>query len=288
MCDRVGHTSDNCRSHLKCDFCGFTGHTINICRKRKAIQDKKNAGYGSSSKAHHADSPTSSPSTMTPSYNLTPDQYHELLALLNQAKTGSMASQVINPSGKATCASVFTSEPRWIFDTGATDHMVCSHKLMSSSIPVIDRHVQLPDNSLARVTHIGTIHFSNDFILHNVLCVPSFKLNLTSVAKLTQTSFCHAIFTNNVCLVQDKRLGKTIGMGTEKAGLYYLNISDKAGCSSASNIVSTNPYLWHQRLGHLSNKSLRALSLSTNNISFYSIDDCTVCPLAKQLVIHFL
>ncbi|KAL5552066.1 hypothetical protein UlMin_002242 [Ulmus minor] len=70
-CDRVGHISDNCRSHLKCDFCGFTGHTINVCRKRKAIQDKKNAGYGSSSKAHHADSPASSPSTMTPSYNLT-------------------------------------------------------------------------------------------------------------------------------------------------------------------------------------------------------------------------
>ncbi|KAL5567280.1 hypothetical protein UlMin_030444 [Ulmus minor] len=70
-CDRVGHISDNCRSHLKCDFCGFTGHTINVCRKRKAIQDKKNAGYGSSPKAHHADSPASSPSTMTPSYNLT-------------------------------------------------------------------------------------------------------------------------------------------------------------------------------------------------------------------------
>ena len=157
---------------------------------------------------------------MTLSYNLTSNQYHELLALLNQAKSGSMASQVTNPSGNTTCASVFSSETHWIFYTGATNHMVWSHKLMSSSIPIINRYVHLPDHSLACVTHINSIHFSNNFILHYVLCVPSFKLNLISIAKLTQTSFCHAIFTNNVCHVQFKRLGKTIGMGTERAGLY--------------------------------------------------------------------
>ena len=281
FCGLNGHNYENCRKRLKCDFCGLNGHYINMCQKKRSIQDKKDATYGFPSKAHHTNLQESNSNTRTPSHNLTYAQYHELLTLLNQAKSGSMVRQMTTSSGNISCANVFHSETHWILDTGATDHMVCSQNLMSSSIPVTIRHVHLPDHSLVHVTHIGTVHFSNNFILHNVLCVPSFKLNLVSIAKLTQTTLCHVTFTNNMCLVQDKCSGKTIGMGTEKAGLYYLTISKKAECFSISNTTPTNPHLWHQRLGHLSNNSLRELSLSIN-IPFCSISDCSICPLAKQ------
>ena len=101
--------------------------------------------------------------------------------------------------------------------------MVCSSNLMTTSIPVINRHIQLPNHALARVTHIGTIRFFDKLILYDVLCVPSFKLNLISVAKLTQTSLCYAIFTNNLCFVQERHSRETIGMGTKQAGLFYLD-----------------------------------------------------------------
>ena len=108
-----------------------------------------------------------------------------------------------NRSGDTICAHALSSETRWIFNTGATDHMVCSLSLMTTSIEVIDRHMLLPNNTLARVTCIGTIQFFDKLVLHNVLCVPSFRLNLISVAKLTKTSSCHATFTNEFCFIQD-------------------------------------------------------------------------------------
>ncbi|CAL2232688.1 unnamed protein product [Prunus armeniaca] len=72
-----------------------------------------------------------------------------------------------------------------------------------------------------------------------------------------------------------------IGTGTEREGLYYHDTAKTAGCNSVSVVVPSSSRLWHQRLGHLSNKSMRALSLS-KNMKFCDIDDCLVCPLAKQ------
>lgn len=120
-----------------------------------------------------------------------------------------------NLSGTAMCANALSSETCWIFDTGATDHMVCSPSLMTTSTQVTNRHVHLPNHALAGVTHTSTIRFSDELVLHNVLCVPSFRLNLISVTKLTKTSSCYAVFTNEFSFVQDQRLGKMIGMGTE-------------------------------------------------------------------------
>ncbi|KAM2714488.1 hypothetical protein EV2_044230 [Malus domestica] len=160
--------------------------------------------------------------------------------------------------------------------------MVYSPSLMTTSVPVYNRQVHLPNHALADVTHIGTVHLSNDLILHNVLCVPSFKLNLISVSKLTNTSSCFVIFTDKMCLLQGQRSGKMIGTGTEREGLYYLDNVMKTTCNSASIVASSSSQLWHQRLGHLSNTTLRHLSTCIKNLNFCSIDDCLICPLAKQ------
>ena len=96
----------------------------------------------------------------------------------------------------------------------ATDHMVCSYYLLTTKSHVIDRTVRLPNGANATITHIDSVHFAN-FILHDVLCVPFFKLNLMSISKFAQNSHYLVIFTNNTCILQDQRLGKMIGMGTE-------------------------------------------------------------------------
>jgi hypothetical protein len=49
------------------------------------------------------------------------------------------------------------------------------------------RYVKLPNGQLALITHIGTVRISQDLILHDVLCVPSFSFNLISVNKLILT-----------------------------------------------------------------------------------------------------
>ncbi|CAL9022957.1 unnamed protein product, partial [Prunus brigantina] len=295
-CDATGHTSDTCREHLKCDYCGWRRHTIDQCRKLKKAQSiggnsDPQGRRGSFSPSVHQVDATPVATAAPPSYNLTAAQYQSFLALLNQNKPTvlanhvSTASSTSDLSGNTLCASAFGGGLNWIFDTGATDHMVCSPQLLTTCTPVSNRQVYLPDHALVNVTHIGTIHFSDDFILHNVLCVPSFRLNLISVTKLTKSSSCLAMFTNESCIIQDRRSGKMIGTGTERDGLYYLDTAKTAGCNSVSALVTPSSQLWHQRLGHLSNKSLRAISLSVKNMKFCDIDDCKIF-ISRDVIFH--
>ncbi|CAL8119604.1 unnamed protein product [Prunus armeniaca] len=265
-CDATGHTSDTCREHLNCDYCGWRRHTIDQCRKLKKAQstggnsDSQGHRGSFSPSVHHVDA-TPVATTAPPSYNLTAAQYQSFLALLNQNKPTilanhvSTASSTSDLSGNTLCASAFISGLNWIFDTGATDHMVCLPKLLTTCTQVSNRQVYLPDHALVNVTHIGTICFSDDFILHNVLCVPSFRLNLISVSKLTKSSSCLAMFINESCIVQDRRSRKMIGTGIEREGLYYLDTAKTAGCNFVSALVPSSSQLWHQCLGILHHTS---------------------------------
>lgn len=107
--------------------------------------------------------------------------------------------------------------------------------------------VRLPSGSTAHVTYIGTVVFPSQLKLENVLCVPSFYLNLISDSKLACDSFYITIFVRRICIVQDLRSGKKIGTGTEREGVYCLDIHQKGTCNVAQ--VQT-PNLWHQRMGH--------------------------------------
>ena len=69
----------------------------------------------------------------------------------------------------------------WIIDTGASDHMVHSVSCLSSITSTINTFVYLPNGEKALVTHIGTVHISDQLTLYGVLCVPSFTFNLISV-----------------------------------------------------------------------------------------------------------
>ena len=73
-----------------------------------------------------------------------------------------------------------------------------------------------------------------------------------------------------------------IGMETKQGELYYLDTSKKPRCNAVTAAVSHSQRLWHQRLGHLSNNSLCMISHYVKNMLFCDIDDCLICPLAKQ------
>lgn len=94
------------------------------------------------------------------------------------------------------------------------DHILFSHALFTTCSTVQNRTVQLPNGIVVAMTHIGGIRFSSNLILHNVLCIPSFKLNLISINKLVQYSNYVAIFAENLFVLQDLCLGSMIGMKT--------------------------------------------------------------------------
>jgi predicted aspartyl protease len=89
----------------------------------------------------------------------------------------------------------------WIIDTGATDYMVSSPSLFTSITAIVSTHVNLPNGSIAAVTHIGTIKLSEILTLTEVLCVPSFTFNLISASKLIKTLRCCLIFLVGYCFI---------------------------------------------------------------------------------------
>jgi len=69
-------------------------------------------------------------------------------------------------------------------------------------------------------------------------------------------------------------------LGREREGLYFLNQAKKGTCNHAK---TSNPNLWHQRLGHPLTK-VSPLFLKVNSCSN---EKCLICPLAKQTRLPF-
>ena len=167
--------------------------------------------------AHFAATPASAkPSSITtacpldstmPNHAFTPDQYHHLLSLITPTThvANQAGSQVatFHLSGNSLCFSSTSSQPFWILDTGASDHIVNSPSLFTSCHAYHSHSVMLPDGSVKAVTHIGTIQISPSLILKNVLCVPSFQYNLVSISKLVTDNDCFLTFSSHSCVIQD-------------------------------------------------------------------------------------
>lgn len=178
--------------------------------------------------------------------------------------------------------SVFTKP--WILDSGATDHIVSDSTLFTHPKPPSVPVVNLPTGSSIPITCTGTIPFNSDITLADVLCVPSFNLNLMFASKVTDSLNCCAILFPTFCVLQDLASGKMIGSGKMRGGLYYMSPIHR---TPTSYQVSHPSNLWHQRLGHPSPSRLKLASslLLSNAISLNN--HCSVCPLAKQTRLPF-
>ena len=149
-----------------------------------------------------------------------------------------------------------------IIDTGASNHMVHSVSCLSSITSTINTFVYLPNGEKVLVTHIGTVHISDQLTLYGVLCVPSFTFNLISVSQLTKTLFCCLVFFDSFCFIQDLANWNMIGLGKASKGLYLLQQSLPSSSvlaassqipisiSFVKNTSVNNVDLWHFRLGH--------------------------------------
>ena len=176
----------------------------------------------------------------------------------------------------------------WVIDTGATDHMVHSITCFTTIIATLNTFVNLSNGEVASVTHIGVVKISEHLTLHNVLCVLSFSFNLISVSQLAKSSVCCLIFFGNLCFIQDLAHWSTLGLGRECNGLYLLDKCSISTPSIAAFVHNAQPFLWHSRLGHLSNAKLA--SIKPNDVPcFTSIENfnCDICPLAKQKRLPF-
>ncbi|KAK0601793.1 hypothetical protein LWI29_027437 [Acer saccharum] len=183
-------------------------------------------------------------------------QLKQLLSLIDNKGEGSnsQANATIKPG-----LSTVTSR-NWIIDSGATDHISSSSKLFfrknnKCSLPP----VLLPSGEKANIVAKGSLPLNSVYYLHDVLCVPTFKVDLMSVSRLTRALNCSITFFPYWCVLQDLATRRMIGLGKQRDGLYYLVAltTEKSKLTlpvnrPACNLTISPTDLWHRRLGHAS------------------------------------
>ena len=150
--------------------------------------------------------------------------------------------------------------------------------------------VTLPNGAYSKITEIGSTQLSNHLHVNNVLCAPSFHVNLLSVSQLTAAMNCSIHFFPTFCILQDLASKKMIGLGKQLNGLYYFVPQVKSTPTSFSithHADSTTHITWHKRLGHPSKAPSQFLSKNIPAFVFDSQHSCETCPLAKQTRLPF-
>ncbi|KAJ9671261.1 hypothetical protein PVL29_027310 [Vitis rotundifolia] len=162
----------------------------------------------------------------------------------DQATKSASVAQTGNAS---TCLTHTSSLGPWILDSGASNHISGNKDLFSSiattfALPT----VILANGSQTMAKGIGLAHPLPSLPLTSVLYTPECSFNLISISKITRTLNSSITFFDKFVTLQDRRTGKTIGIGRESQGLYHLTSP-----STPAVCISTDaPLLIHSRLGH--------------------------------------
>ena len=228
---------------------------------------------------HSACSSSVSGSSSTPQgVILTPSEYEEYLHLTQAAKSSSIAS--VAQTGNVSTCLTHSSAP-WILDTGASDRISGNKDLFSSlTFPSPLPIITLANGSQTIAKGIGSVCPLPSLPLTSVLYVSNFPFNLISISKLTRDLHCVITFSHNSVTLQDRRTGKTIGIGHESQGLFHLS---SPLCSTACTSTEA-PLLLHSRLGHPSLSKFRKL---VPHFSSLSSLECESCQLGKHTCVLF-
>ena len=239
---RSGNRSRGQRPH--CTYCNkLLDHTRDRCYQLNGRPPLiAHVAQSSDSDSQPPQTPSSSTSQDIPPTDSEYDDYLRYQA----AKTASITS-VAQTGNASTCLTHTSSLGPWILDSGASNHISGNKDLFSSltTTPTLPT-VTLVNGSQTVAKGIGLAHPLPSLPLTSVLYTPECPFSLISINKITRTLNCSIIFSDKFVTLQDRSIGKTIGIGRESQGLYHLTSK-----SSPAVCVSTNaPLLIHSRLGH--------------------------------------
>jgi len=98
----------------------------------------------------------------------------------------------------------------WIIDTGATDHICHFKSLFQNFKPISLISIQLHNQNSVIAKFSGTIVMEN-IILHNILFVLQFSVQLICIPKLLNSTNCFMVFSQNTCFTVQTNTFQPIG-----------------------------------------------------------------------------
>ena len=185
-----------------------------------------------------------------------------------------------NTHSSTDCLHGEFSKISWIIDTGASNHVTGDESYLFNVHDIAACPVGLPDGQKLIATKEGSVRLLEGLFLKNVLYVPKLHCNLISVTQLIDDMHCFVQFASNMCVIQDRHSRKLIGTGERRDGLYYFRPPSTMQAISVDG-SSSSLELWHQRLGHPSEKVVKSLPFLRNSSDKLN-KACDVCPRAKQ------
>jgi len=177
----------------------------------------------------------------------------------------------------------------WLLDTGATDQISSNFQSFTSFQSIKPVLVSLPDGNTNFASISGTVQLTPTLVLHNVLYILDFSVNLVSVAKLISTNNCYLQFTDHVCHIVQNTSKKTIGTASLVGGLYVIAAGPSLANNHSCNSVLNDCFdVWHMRLGHVSSSGMSIISKQFPFIPcIKNAPPCDACHYAKQKKLPF-
>ena len=163
---------------------------------------------------------------------------------------------IIDEIEYALLCSLDSSIDSWIMDSTASFHTTHSLELFSNYVPRKFGKVYLADEKSLNI--IGrcdiNIRTSNGSVwtLNNVRHILALKRNLISIGKLEDEGYCTTFGDGHW---KSMKGNLVVACGKKQRSLYMIADEDMISVVEVDNNFS----LWHQRLGHMSEKGMKLM-----------------------------
>ena len=259
--------------HEKSTFWQLVGYPEWVTEKQRGRGDGRGSrrgngrGYGRGGGGRGA----ANVETATSSYgagsnDLTPEQWSKITQIIQEGKS--------NGGNEKLSGKMFGDV---IIDTGASHHMAGELSQLVNVRDTAPCAVGFADVGTTTSSSMGDLILSETISLKDVLYVPNLDCTLISVSKLLRHMNCFALFTDAICLLQDRSSKTLIGAGEERDGVYYFKDVSMARVSKAEG--KSDQLLWHQRMGHPAFTVFPMVFGVMNNVCSSL---CDICFRAKQ------
>jgi transposase InsO family protein len=287
-----------------CWYCDKPNHIKRNCRKFKADMLLQQGGAG----PIQLRQPAAAMQVGPPDLNLHA-QLNEMQQQLNRLTvTGFSANDADLPNGGnarmyntraivAQVREVDCSLTELLLDGGSTHHVVRSSFLLFRQTASPINEVLVAGGESHVVTCCGSMLVQTPqghLIFHNVLCVPSFIVNLLSVPQLDDQGY--SVLHKNQSVTIKNEVDDVIMKGSHHKGLYKLDCYIKRSDQAPAQInvaAGSSLNLLHRRLGHPGMRATRELQNGNavlglmHDLHACKPNYCEVCINSKEHRAHF-
>jgi hypothetical protein len=179
----------------------------------------------------------------------------------------------------------------WLVDSRASHHFTPDITDFDT-LEDDDTEVSLGDRSLVKITQKGTVKLrveGLDLTLTNVKYMPKCKIRILSPGSLIEKGARAVFYNGGMDIFLEKRC---IAQGQQIGSLYWVFMQPHLNLSVDTRVLaaSANLETWHQRMGHLSYKTVKAIDnaepLAVYGLKLHGLqkDDtpCHGCQIGKS------